>query len=100
MSFRKRLAAVLSVSIAAGLVWYAGISKLTVKEREETSFFVHKDTLNLWYTDENLTDYLNSAAVAYNEKYNVRIVPRLATGRDYLEELNTCLLYTSDAADD
>ncbi len=89
MSFRKRLAAVLSVSIAAGLVWYAGISKLTVKEREETSFFVHKDTLNLWYTDENLTDYLNSAAVAYNEKYNVRIVPRLATGRDYLEELNT-----------
>ncbi len=88
MSFRKKLAAILSVSIAAGLVWYAGVSKLTVKEEKKNSFFIHKDTLNLWYTDENLTDYLNSAAVAYNEKYNVRVVPHLTTGRDYLEEIH------------
>lgn len=99
MSFRKRLAAVLSVSIAAGLVWYAGASKLTVKEAKEESFFVHKDTLNLWYTDENLTDYLNSAAVAYNEKYNVRIVPHLTTGRDYLEEIHTYSLEEEEVPD-
>lgn len=89
MNFKKRLAAVLAVGIAAGLVWYAGINKMTVKERtQEDSFFLHKDTLYLWYIDENLTDYLNSAAVAFNEKYNIRVVPRLTTGRDYLEELN------------
>ncbi len=89
MSFKKRLAAVLAVGILAGLVWYAGINKMTVKEQaEETLPFMHKDTLYLWYTDESLTDYLESAAVAYNEKYNVRVVPHLATGRDYLEELN------------
>lgn len=99
MSFRKRLAAILSVSIVAGLVWYAGINKLTIKEAEETPFFIHKDTLNLWYTDENLTDYLNSAAVAYNEKYDVRIVPHLTTGRDYLEELNTYSVETAEVPD-
>ena len=62
---------------------------MTVKEqKEDMSFFLHKDTLYLWYMDENLTDYLNSAAVEYNEKYNVRVIPKLTTGRDYLEELN------------
>jgi len=99
MSFRKRLAAVLSVSIAAGLVWYAGVNKLTVKEEQENNFFVHKDTLNLWYTDENLTDYLNSAAVAYNEKYNVRVVPHLTTGRDYLEELHAYSIEEEEVPD-
>lgn len=89
MNFKKRLAAVLVVCIMAGLVWFAGINKLTIEEKtEDHSFFMRKDTLYLWYMDENLTDYLNSAAVAYNEKYNVRIVPRLTTGREYLEELN------------
>lgn len=99
MSFRKRLAAILSVSIVAGLVWYAGINKLTIKEEEEMPFFIHKDTLSLWYTDENLTDYLNSAAVAYNEKYDVRIIPHLTTGRDYLEELNTYSVETKEIPD-
>lgn len=89
MNLKKRLTAILAVGVTAGLVWYAGISKLTVKEESENPFMLHKDTLNLWYTDESLTDYLNSAAVAYNEKYNVRVVPHLTTGRDYLEELNT-----------
>lgn len=88
MNFKKRLAAILAVGITAGLVWFAGMNKLTVREETENPFLQHKDTLYLWYTDEALTDYLSSAAVAYNEKYNVRIVPRLTTGRDYLEELN------------
>lgn len=89
MSFKKRLLAVLAVCLMAELVWYAGITKMTVKEQtKDHSFFLHKDTLYLWYMDESLTDYLNSAAVEYNEKYNVRVVPRLTTGRDYLEELN------------
>lgn len=89
MSFKKRLVAILAVCLMAELVWYAGITKMTVKEKnEENTFFLHKDTLYLWYMDESLTDYLNSAAVEYNEKYNVRVVPRLTTGRDYLEELN------------
>lgn len=89
MSFKKKILAVLAVCLMAELVWYAGITKMTVKEqKEDMSFFLHKDTLYLWYMDENLTDYLNSAAVEYNEKYNVRVIPKLTTGRDYLEELN------------
>ena len=71
MSFKKRLVAILAVCLMAELVWYAGITKMTVQEKnEENTFFLHKDTLYLWYMDESLTDYLNSAAVEYNEKYN------------------------------
>lgn len=48
-----------------------------------------KDTLYFWYTDEGMTDYLNSVAVSYNEtKDDVRVVPVLKSGSEYLEHVN------------
>ncbi len=44
-------------------------------------------TLILWYTDEGLTDYLNSAAVAYQDAEGVRVEPVLKTGLEYIEEI-------------
>ncbi|MDE6202645.1 MAG: extracellular solute-binding protein, partial [Lachnospiraceae bacterium] len=41
-----------------------------------------------WYTDEALTSYLGSAAVTYNETHDVRIVPVLESGLEYLEKIN------------
>ena len=36
-----------------------------------------KATINIWYTDEALTDYINSAALSYYEDNGVRVVPVL-----------------------
>ena len=47
------------------------------------------ETINIWYTDEALTDYINSAAVAYLDEYGVRVIPELHTGLDYMDEINT-----------
>lgn len=44
-------------------------------------------TLILWYTDEGLTDYLNSASVAYQDAEGVRVEPVLKTGLEYIEEI-------------
>ncbi len=44
-------------------------------------------TLILWYTDESLTDYLNSASVAYQDAEGVRVEPVLKTGLEYIEEI-------------
>ncbi len=49
---------------------------------------VDKDSLVIWYTDESLSDYINSACVSFNEEFGVRVVPKLQSGDEYLEQIN------------
>ena len=63
-------------------------------------FAVKKETLNLWYTDDNLTDYLNSVAVSYNSKHNdIRVVPKLESGKDYLKMISDASVKNTDMPD-
>lgn len=55
----------------------------------ETSYSLDKDTIRLWYTDDRLTDYLNLITVEYNSAHeDVRVVPQLVSGREYLENIS------------
>jgi maltose-binding protein MalE len=48
-----------------------------------------KETLYVWYTDEALTDYMNSRALSFmEENEKVRIVPTLVSPVEYLENIN------------
>ena len=52
-----------------------------------------KQTLYVWYTDEALTDYLNSRALAYmEENSDVRVVPTLVSAVEYLESISDATL--------
>ena len=67
--------------------------KTLAEEEQELADALHlpgqKDTLYFWYTDEGMTDYLNSVAVSFNEtKDEVRVVPVLKSGSEYLEHVN------------
>ncbi len=90
MGMKKRIltaAALAGVAAAALLIGYSG--KGISEKVEESIFERHKETLYFWYTDEALTDYLNSAAVAYGEvNTDARVVPVLASGLEYLETIN------------
>lgn len=46
------------------------------------------ETIRIWYTDEALTDYLQSASVAYLDEYGVRVVPELHSGLEYIDDIN------------
>ena len=48
------------------------------------------EALYVWYTDEALTDYLNSAALAFKEEHDGQliVVPKLVSGLEYLEQIN------------
>lgn len=93
MSLRKRLySAALVVIFALGAL-HVGRSGMMISDSTAESIFRHKDSIYFWYTDETLTDYLNSAAVAYNEtKEDIRVVPVLASANDYLEAINEASL--------
>lgn len=102
---RKRLITILIIALCAGGVYAAGHYGLTMrqseeKETEEDSLFGHRETLYLWYTDEALTDYLNSVAVAYSEYQDeVRVMPVYTSGREYLETVNQASLHTEEVPD-
>lgn len=90
---KKRLMAILIIALAAAGIFAIGKSGMPVKEKEqqgESSLFDgnNKDSIYLWYTDDALTTYLSSAAVAYNETHDARIVPVLESGLDYVETIN------------
>ncbi len=94
---KKRLMAILLIALAAAGIFMIGKSGMPVKEKkqqEEASLFSgnNKDSIYLWYTDDALTTYLSSAAVAYNETHDARIVPVLESGLDYVETINQSAL--------
>lgn len=105
MTLKRRLAMILAIVLLAGGLYGTGRLGLTVQQDEEEkveeeSLFGHRDTLYLWYTDEALTDYLNSVAVSYSEYQDeVRVVPVYTSGLEYLETINQASLQTEEVPD-
>lgn len=89
-------AAILALCVAAG-VFVAGKTAVRTEsekeqEQQESLLSRRKETLRIWYTDENLTDYLNAAAVAYGEQSDVRVEAVLIGDSEYLEAVNEASL--------
>ena len=88
MKLRVRIISIILVALAlAGTYVYARSDRSIF---EDYSFFSrNKTTVRLWYTDDSLTPYLQSKAVAYSESNSkVRIEPVLVSGLEYLEAVN------------
>lgn len=64
----------------------------TAENSKDTTLFESKKPLQLWYTDEALTNYVESAAFDYQEETGNKIVPVLVSGLEYLEEINIATL--------
>ena len=93
MSLKKRLTAVGVIAVAAALTFGVAKSGRQITEKRENTVFNNgKETLYLWYTDEALSSYLSSAAVAYSETHDVRVMPVLEGGPEYLENINRASL--------
>ncbi|RKM62534.1 extracellular solute-binding protein [Butyrivibrio sp. CB08] len=88
MRLRVRIISIILVACAlAGTYVYARSDRSIF---EDYSFFSrNKTTVRLWYTDDSLTPYLQSKAVAYSESNSkVRVEPVLVSGLEYLEAVN------------
>ncbi len=46
-----------------------------------------KEVLTLWYTEDYLDEYIRNAAVVYEEKTGIKVVPTRVSGLEYLEEI-------------
>lgn len=89
MSFRSRFFSAFLVVVMLCLVLYQGLRAENGVESDMTEILGGKQTLHIWYTDEALTDYMNSRALNYMEEHeDVRIVPTLVSAVEYLEAIN------------
>jgi len=88
----KRWVALFAVlAVLAAVIYYAHIGSLPT-EQIEGALGNPRETLHIWYTDEALTDYMNSAAVSFQEKYDIRVVPVMTSGLEYLDAINQASL--------
>ena len=95
MNLKRRFLAIALVLIVFALVLLAGILNLKVPTKEDPAsglIGIKKDTIYIWYTDDTITDYLNSAAVSFGEKTDVRVIPVLKNSTEYLEQINASSL--------
>lgn len=105
MTLKKRIITVILIACAIGAVYGVSKSGLLVHQAEEPEeteepFFNHRETLYLWYTDEALTEYLNSVAVSYNDyQQETRVIPVYTSGSEYLETINQASLQTEELPD-
>lgn len=105
MTLKKRLITILVIALCVGGIYGIGKLGITVSQNEgneveDDSIFGHRETMYLWYTDESLTDYLNSVAVSYSEfQSDVRVIPVYTPGLEYLETINQASLHTEEVPD-
>ena len=84
MNFGKRIASVL---LCTCMVVGAVFTAATHTETDELNTFVSNDSVVVWYADENMSDYISAMAVAFHEEYDIRVIPQLHSGLDYLESI-------------
>jgi maltose-binding protein MalE len=54
----------------------------------DISAVAKKETIHLWYTDSDLTEYLSSKALEFYDNTDIRVDVNLVSGLEYLEAIN------------
>ena len=100
MQLRKKLLAILVIVVSVALMLSVSTIEKGTEEGSNLSLFgKKKETLYFWYDDESMTDYMNSAAVAFGEKYDARVIPQLVSESEYLEAINYATLHEEQVPD-
>lgn len=100
MNIKKRLTSVLAVMLVLIALCLFG-SSCAVDNGQNLPFTgFHKETIHLWYTDDALTDYLNSKALSFYEENDIRVEPKRVSGLEYLETVNTASVHGDEDAPD
>lgn len=101
MSLKKKLIATAAVIAMAAAALYGSTMEISGVEEEGSrlSWFGRKETVYCWYTDDSLTNYLNSAAVSFGEREGVRVIPVLVSDSEYLEAVNKASLEDNQLPD-
>lgn len=83
MSITKRVVSVvLCICMVAGVALFG-----KAPEAEAIPEVIIGDSVVVWYADESMTDYISAMAVAFHEEYDIRVIPQLHSGLEYVESI-------------
>ena len=99
MHLKQRLIAVTAVAAMAAALLYGGTREPGEIKKDPFLFADSRETIYFWYTDDSMTDFVNSAAVTFGEKEDVRVIPVLASDSEYLEAVNQASLHSDQVPD-
>lgn len=102
MHFKSKLIATAAVIVMAAAAIYGSTFEMGADNEDfgNLSWFgAKKETIYFWYSDDAMTNYINSAAVAFGEKEGARVIPMLTSDSEYLEALNKETLHSEEIPD-
>ncbi|MCM1192620.1 MAG: extracellular solute-binding protein [Butyrivibrio sp.] len=101
MNLKRRLAATAVVAAFAAAVVYGGTLDTGTEPEEisKHSWFDREETIYFWYSDDTMTNFVNSAAVSFGEQENVHVIPVLTSDSQYLEAINRASLQEEQMPD-
>ena len=85
--------------LAITVVMLFGDSLGVLRRRGIQNDEMDEDALILWYTDASYAEYVRDAAVSYEKKYGVKVIPTEVSDVDYLEQIQTSSTDGIKAAD-
>lgn len=101
MQLKNKIVAIAAVICITAAAIFGSTFEMTGagQQRASLSFFDKKETLYFWYSDESITDFVNSAAVAFGQQYNARVFPKYIEDSEYLESVNNATLHSDQMPD-
>ena len=101
MHLKTKILATAAVLVMAAAAIFGSTLEMSSAEEESTglSWFSNKETIYFWYSDDTMTNYINSAAVSFGEREGVRVIPILTSDSEYLEAVNYGTLHTDQMPD-
>lgn len=99
MNYKKRLISVL-VLVLVLVAMIIAITLFAPVADGRRLLDWHKETITLWYTDDALTDYLNSKALDFYDETDIRVETKLVSGLEYLETINQASISDEETTPD
>ncbi len=105
MHFRKKLISAGGVAAMAAGLFCGGTLQAGNGETSDDGtglrlpWSADKETIYFWYSDESMTNFLNSAAVSFGEQEDVRVIPVLVSDGEYLEAVNRASVSSEQVPD-
>jgi len=101
MNLQKKIISVILVLLLATTMVLAGRMDMKSSDggEEISAWYSREDTIYFWYSDPELSDYINKAAVDFGAQNNVHVFPMLITVENYIETANQASIYNEQMPD-
>ena len=87
MNKKKRITSICLIVVLTVLMFFYNFSH-TEGESLVFNGKGESDSLVIWYADEAMANFINSAALDYSQQSGIKVKPVLVSGVDYLEHVN------------